>query len=102
MSKSYAITKEIKGKKYTAQFAGLSTALRAVDESYIDGTSNTSLLKMAKFLFEYIIVEPKGLSVDDFVDMEEFQEVVKFAREVMQGDFREEANEGTTNKKGSK
>ena len=102
MSKFYTVEKEINGKKYLAQFAGLSTALRAVDESYIEGTQNTSLVKMAEFLFKYIIVEPKGLTVDDFEDMAEFNEVVAFAREVMQGNFRDKANEKPDGKQGAK
>ena len=39
-----------------------------------------------------VIVEPKGLDVDDFDSMEEFNEVVTFGREVMQGKFRDKAN----------
>lgn len=93
-NKFYTVEKEINGTKYVAQFAGLSTALRAVDSSYIEGTNNTSTEKLAKYLFKYIIVEPKNLSIDDFDSMEEFNEVVSFARQVMSGDFREEANKG--------
>lgn len=90
MAKFYNVEKEINGKKYVAQFNGISAALKAVDDSYIEGTNNTSLSKLAKYLFENVIVEPKGLTADDFDSMEEFNEVVSFAREVMQGDFREE------------
>lgn len=88
----YEISKEIRGKTYTAQFSGISTALTAVDNSYIEGTQNTSVLKMANFLFKNVIVSPTGLTPDSFDDMDEFNEVVGFAREVMQGKFREEAN----------
>ena len=66
MANFYTVTKEIRGKKYVAQFSGISTALKAVDNSYIEGTNNTSTEKLAKYLFENIIVEPKGLSADDF------------------------------------
>ena len=93
-NKFYTVEKEINGTKYVAQFAGLSTALRAVDSSYIEGTNNTSTEKLAQYLFKYIIVEPKNLSIDDFDSMEEFNEVVSFARQVMSGDFREEAKKG--------
>lgn len=96
----YSITKEINGKKYVAQFGGISVALRAVDESYIEGTNNTSVAKLAEYLFANVIVEPKGLTVDDFDNMDEFNEVVSFAREVMQGDFRDKKDE-STNKKAS-
>ncbi len=98
MAKFYTVDKEINGKTYKAQFAGISTALRAVDSSYIEGTTNTSTEKLAKYLFDNIIVEPKGLSIDDFESMEEFNEVITFAREVMQGLFRGQANEKPSKK----
>lgn len=101
-NKFYTIEKVINGKTYKAQFSGISTALNAVDQSYIEGTSNTSTAKLSKFLFENIIVEPKGLTADDFESMEEFNEVITFAREVMSGDFRNQKNESPTQEKGKK
>lgn len=89
MSKYYVIEKKIGDKTYKAQFSGIGTALEAIDSSYIDGTSNTSTMKLAKYLFDHIIVEPKNLTVDDFDTIEEFNEVVSFAREVMQGNFHD-------------
>lgn len=102
-SKFYQVTKEIKGIKYTAQFNGMSAALKAVDSSNmnVDGATTTSIEKMAKYIFENVIIEPKGLTADDFEDMEEFNEVVTFGREVMQGNFRNKKDENTT-EKGSK
>lgn len=91
-TKFYTREKEINGVKYVAQFNGLSCALRAVDQSYIEGSNNTSVEKMADYIFNNVIVEPKGLTIDDFESMEEFNEVVTFGREVMQGKFRETAN----------
>ena len=88
--KSYTVKKEINGKEYVAQFAGVSVALKAVDASYIEGTNNTSTEKVAQYLFDNIIVEPKNLTPDDFETVKEFNEVVAFARKVMQGEFREE------------
>lgn len=90
-NKFYTVEKEINGVKYVAQFNGLSCALRAVDQSYIEGTNNTSVETLAKYLFENVIVEPKGLTIDDFDTIEEFNEVTKWAREVMQGKFRDKA-----------
>jgi hypothetical protein len=100
MAKIYTVKKEIGGVEYTAQFNGISAALKAVDESYIDGTNNTSTEKIVNYIFENVIVEPKGLTPDDFECMEDMNKVVKFGREVMQGNFREEkdkksANEGS-------
>lgn len=98
--KSYTIEKEINGKKYVAQFAGLSVALNAVDNCYIDGGSNISTIKMAKYLFDNVIVEPKGLTTDDFESMDELNAVTDFAREVMHGNFRDKALEGKNDTKG--
>ena len=100
MSKFYQVKKEIKGKEYTAQFNGISAALKAVDESYIEGSNNTSTMKMANYLFEHVIVEPKGLTPDDFENMEEFNEVISFARKVMQGEFRGQEDQKATKAKG--
>jgi len=98
--KNYAVKKEINGKEYIAQFNGISTALDAVDSCYIDGTSNISTRKLNKFLLEHVIVEPKGLTVDDFETVEELNEVTGFAREVMQGNFRDQAEQGAAKAKG--
>ena len=51
MANMYTVKKTINGREYTAQFNGISAALEAVDNSYIEGTSNTSLKKMARYLF---------------------------------------------------
>lgn len=97
-NKFYTVKKEIRGKEYVAQFNGLSCALKAVDSTYIEGTNNTSVEALSKYIFDNVIVEPKGLEIDDFDDMEEFNEVVAFGREVMQGKFRDEANNAATKK----
>ena len=85
----YTAKKKINGKEYTAQFNGISAALKAVDDSYIEGTNNTSVEKLSKYLFDHVIVEPKGLTTDDFDSMAEFNEVINFEREVMHGNFRQ-------------
>ena len=87
-NKFYTVEKEIGGTKYVAQFAGLSCALKAVDNSYIEGSNNTSVEKIADYIFKNIIVEPAGLTIDDFDSLEEFNEVVTFGREVMQGQHK--------------
>lgn len=97
-NKFYTVTKNINGTDYVAQFNGLSCALRAVDQSYIEGSNNTSVEALAKYIFENVIVEPKGLTIDDFDSIDEFNEVTKFGREVMQGKFREAANAGAAKK----
>ena len=90
-NKFYTVEKEINGTKYVAQFNGLSCALRAVDQSYIEGTQNTSVELMANYILKNVIVEPAGLTIDDFETMEEFNEVTNWGREVMQGKFRDQA-----------
>lgn len=101
-NKFYQVTKTINGKEYTAQFNGISAALEAIDRSYLDGTNTVSMVKLSKYLFEHVIVEPKKLTADDFDSMDEYNEVVTFAREVMQGDFRNKENESTATEKGAK
>lgn len=93
---SYTVEKKINGKVYVAQFSGLSVALKAVDASYIEGTTTTSLEKLSEYLFKSVIVDPPNLSVDDFDTLEELTEVVNFAREVMQGEFRKEKDKKST------
>lgn len=88
-NKFYTRKKTIGGVEYTAQFNGLSAALSAVDESYIDGSSNTGMIKFSKYIFENVIVEPKGLTPDSFDNIEDFNEVVRFGMSVMQGKFRD-------------
>jgi len=102
MANFYQVKKTINGKEYTAQFNGISAALKAVDNSYIDGTNITSVEKLSKYLFENVIVDPANLDADSFDSMDDFNEVVTFAREVMQGNFREETKQEAVNKKSKK
>lgn len=97
--KFYSVEKEINGTKYTAQFNGMSCALRAADQCYINGSENTSAEKFAMYIFENVIVEPKGLDIDDFDNIEELQAVVAFGRDVMQGKFRDKTTDKATAKK---
>lgn len=97
----YTREKEINGVTYVAQFNGLSSAMKAIDESYIDNnSSNVSILKISKYIFENVIVEPAGLTADDFDSMDELNEVVRFGMDVMQGKFRD-ANEGAAEESGA-
>ena len=87
--KFYTVEKEINGVKYVAQFNGISAAIEAVDNCYIDGSTNTSMSKLSKYILDNVIVEPKGLTADDFDSLDEFTEVISWGREVMQGEFRD-------------
>ncbi len=88
-NKFYTREKMINGTKYTAQFNGLSENFRAIDSCYINGSSNVSLEKLNNYILENVIVEPKGLTIDDFDDIETFNEVMNFGQRVMQGKFRD-------------
>lgn len=97
----YTVKKEIEGKEYVAQFSGISTVLKAVDEcKTADG--GVSSEKTAEFIFENVIVEPKGINADDFEDIDEFNKVIKFGQEVMQGKFRDKKEQGTATKASKK
>lgn len=88
-NKFYQVKKTIGGVEYTAQFNGLSYALKTVDDSYIDDSSNISSEKFAQTILSDVIVDPHGLTPDDFDTMDNLNEVVRFGREVMQGKFRD-------------
>lgn len=113
-------SEEINGKVYKAKFTGITTALRAIDENYIEGTSNISNEAFCQYILDNVIVSPEGLTPDDFESadeqseviafarkvmegheiMDEYNKVVGFARDVMQGKFRDSKDKGTTKKKG--
>ncbi|MDO5397064.1 MAG: hypothetical protein Q4G33_03960 [bacterium] len=100
-NKFYTVTKEIKGKKYVAQFNGLSYVLKLTDDTYIsDTSSNHSNVKMSEKLFNDVIVEPKGLTPDSFDDMDEYNEVTNFAMDVAKGKFRDKQDTGEEKSKG--
>ena len=98
MKKFEQIKKTINGVEYTAQFNGLSPALKAIDECYVDGTSNISSYKLTKYILENVIIDPK-MQIDDFEDADVMNEVVSFGREVMQGTFRNGENKGGAKEK---
>lgn len=80
--KPVVIEKEIKGVVYKAQFNGVSTMFRANDET--DGKAT----KMARFLFDNVLVEPKIDDVDEYfgTDVALMNEVTEFASDVMKAD----------------
>lgn len=100
MSKFYTVEKEINGKTYKAQFNGISAYFDIVEDSYIDGTSNISTKKLAKHIFDNVIIEPKGLTMDDFETVAEFNEVAAWGRSVMEGKLKPSDNKKTTGKEG--
>ncbi len=87
MVKPFQTTKEINGKKYTAQFNGVGAALNGED-AWNEGNGKLSNRKMADYLLKNVIVEPKGLTPDDFDTVSDLDAVVTFALSVMNGYFR--------------
>lgn len=98
--KHYTRTKTIDGVKYTAQFSGLSLFLNIYDDTHIGDSKNISTSKLAKEIFAHVIVDPAGLTVDDFEDMETLNEVVNFGTEVAQGKFRDKPDQSAADPKG--
>ena len=84
--KPKTFTKEINGNTYTAQFNGMYACLEALDEMGATSQKGLSLAKMAKYVLENVIVDPK-LSVNDFSNMDELNAVVAFGSEIMKGNF---------------
>lgn len=97
-AKFYQVEKVINGKKYVAQFNGVAAALEATDNSYIDGSSNISMTKLSAYVLDNVIVEPKGLTADDFDSTEELADVVAWGRQVMNGDFRNKKDDKSAKK----
>lgn len=97
MAKPYTVKKEINGVEYIFQFNGISEAMDALDESYIDGSSNISLRKLNTYLLENVVVDPK-VKMDDFEDVEKLNAVTSFARKVMQGIIKPEAEKPAAKK----
>ena len=84
MAKIYTVEKTINGTPYVFQFNGISAWLKAIDESYTDGTSNISSYKLNAYLLENVVVSPKK-EIDDFASADELSEVTAFARKVASG-----------------
>ena len=89
MAKIYTVEKTIRGKEYVFQHNGVSAWLKALDNSYVDGTSNISAFKLNEYLLENVVVSPK-LSIDDFTSADELSEVTAFARKVASGEIQPE------------
>lgn len=80
--KPITVKETIDGVKYTAQFNGVST-MHAAMKYAGDDTE-----KMARFLFDNVIVEPKISDMDEYfgVKVKHMTKVIEFASAVMQAD----------------
>ena len=98
--KFYQVEKEINGVKYTAQFSGLSAWLRCTDAAkQDDGSGDPANLRIYEKVLEAGLVEPKGLTVEDFDDMDGLDAVFSFVSNVMKGRFRTQAEKKGTEAK---
>ena len=89
-NKYYTKEKEINGVKYVAQFNGMSQLYDMINATrmVVDGVVTSDAKKVNEFILENVIVEPAHLTIDDFEDFEEMQEVINFGSNVMRGKFR--------------
>lgn len=87
----------LNGVTYKAQFNGTRNALTAINK-YKDKE-----VEFDDYLLQDVIVEPKGLSLDDFDDVGEAAAVIRWASRVLQGIFRNrKANTGSSEEAGGK
>lgn len=72
--KPITVEKEIKGVKYVAQFNGMSA------RSEIAYLANEDMRKVAPYLFENVLVNPKIDNIDEHfgTDAELYDEVIEF------------------------
>ena len=98
--KPYQVKRKFNGTLFTAQFNGLSAALKMQDSINMDGTGVTSNEKLAAYIFENVIVDPPHLTADDdvFPDMKTLNEVVTWGLGVANGKFRGESGDADAEK----
>lgn len=87
--------KEIAGTKYKAQYYGLRTAMRAYKACREDNSTRQDSEKFADYILSNVIVEPSGLTIEDFDSFEELNAVVAFGSAVLNNNFREDTTAGT-------
>lgn len=81
--------KEINGVVYTAQFNTLREAIKAkkIYQDSVTGRIDTE--KLYDYIFQNVIVDPPGLTIEDFDDLDELSEVALFGTQVLNNRFRE-------------
>lgn len=72
----------VKGVTYTAQFNGARASLIALDKY------KNNLIGLEDYVLQNVIVDPPGLTLDDFDTVDEAQAVVNHGIRVMKGIFR--------------
>lgn len=103
MKKFTQVKKTINGTEYTAQFNGMSSRYKAIDEAgkFYGDNQGVSMFKMADYLLKNVLVSPKK-DIDDFEDTKELDEVISFLSAVNNGTFRETADGETETGKDKK
>lgn len=80
------VQKTIRGVEYTAAWRGMAYAKEALARCRIGGGNVVSDYKLAEIVFAEIIISPQ-ISMDDFVDLAEFYEVLDFGAAVLLGTY---------------
>ena len=94
--------KEINGTVYTAQFNNLRETIRS-KKIYTDPvTGRMDTEKLYDYLFQNVIVDPPGLKIEDFDDLDELSEVALFGLQVLNNRFRESGTNERTAERTSK
>jgi hypothetical protein len=80
------IKKVINGVEYTAVYRGYSYTTQRIKECLLQDKKHYSNEKLSTVVFGEIIINPK-VTVDDFDDLQAYNEVFEFGRSVLFGEF---------------
>lgn len=83
------IKKVINGVEYTAVWKGINFSNENIKQCTIKNTNLLSTSKLAKFVFDNIIINPK-VDIDSFDDISEFSAVLDFGKSVLFGTFEDD------------
>lgn len=80
------IKKVINGVEYTAVYKGYNYTTQRIKECLLQDKKHYSNEKLSTVVFGEIIINPK-VTVDDFDDLQAYNEVFEFGRSVLFGEF---------------
>lgn len=84
------IKKVINGVEYTAVWKGYNYTTKRMKECLLQDKKHYSNEKLSAVVFGEIIINPK-VTVDDFDDIQTYNEVFEFGRSVLFGDFEKKS-----------
>ena len=84
------IRKIINGVEYTAVWKGYNYTTRRINDCLTKDKKRYSNSKLSAVIFDEIIIDPK-VTVDDFDDLQTFNEVLEFGKSVLFGDFEKKS-----------